>query len=160
MRDWFEQRPAREQRILLAGTVLLALLLFYAIVWFPVARENRQLEQVLGDRAADLAWMRSAGLEVRSLDRASSNKARADSRTLIARVTAELRRDNIVAKQIRPEGEERLRLTLDGIAFTKLLGPLARLQSGFGIRVREAVVEAGSSSGVVNVRLLLQRDGA
>jgi type II secretory pathway component PulM len=60
---------------------------------------------------------------------------------------------------VRPEGENRLRVTLEGVSFTRMLQPLYRLQNEYAVRVREAVVEPGGEPGIVNARLLLERGG-
>ena len=159
MREWLDNLSAREQQAVILGGVLLVLLLFYLTVWLPLARNNAQLVADVTEDSQQLAWMRSAALEVRALGASDGRESVKDSRTLIARVTSELRRDSIVASQVRPEGDDRLMLTLEGVPFTRLLQPLARLQSQYAIRVREAVVEPGSAPGVVNARVSLERGG-
>lgn len=157
MREWFESLTPRERQALVFGGVALGLLLFFSVAWWPLARNNAKLVDDVAEDSRQLAWMQSAALEVRTLGTSRAGEGVKDSRTLIARVTAELRRDNIVASQVRPEGEERLRLTLEGVPFTRLLQPLARLQSQYAVRVQEALVEPGGAQGVVDARLLLAR---
>ena len=156
MKDWLEGLAPRDRRALLSAAVVLGLLLFWLLVWQPLGARHAELTDEVANGSADLDWMRSAVLEVRMLQSAGQQPAK-DERTLIARVTAELGSDKLEASELRPEGENRLRLTLLGIPFSHLLQPLVRLQTGFGVQVREAVVERGSGSGIVDVRLLLQR---
>ena len=159
MKEWLENLAPRERQALVAGGVAFGLLLFYLMVWWPLERNNARLADDVAEDSRQLAWMQGAALEAGTLASSRTPDAAKDTRTLIARVTAELRRDGIVASQIQPEGEDRLRLTLDGIPFTSLLAPLARLQSQYAIRVQEALVEPAGGQGVVNARLLVERRG-
>ena len=159
MREWLDNLSAREQQTLILGGVLLGLLLFYVMVWSPLLRSNAKLVADVAEDNQQLAWMRGAAVEVRTLGPADAAQNGPDSRTLIARVTVELRREDVVASQVRPEGENRLRVTLEGVSFTRMLQPLYRLQNEYAVRVREAVVEPGGEPGIVNARLLLERGG-
>jgi general secretion pathway protein M len=159
MREWLDNLSPREQQALILGGVVVGLLLFYAIVWSPLLRSNASLVAEVAEENRELEWMRGAAVEARTLGAVDSAPESPDSRTLIARVTAELRREGLVASQVRPEGENRLRLTLGGASFTRLMQTLSRLEGQYSVRVREAVVEPGGVPGIVNARLLLERVG-
>jgi len=159
MRDWFEGLAERERLALMLGAVALVLVLFFVAVWQPVADRNRSLAAELEERNHDLAWMASAAVQIKALEGNSETAQVDDGRTLIARVTSELRADKVEAGQIRPEGENRLRLTIEGVRFTALLPPLERLRNRYGVRVREAAVEPAATAGLVDARLVLERGG-
>ena len=159
MRERIDQLAPRERLVLLAGGVILILLLLYATVWQPLTRNHARLTGEVAEYGSELEWMRSAAREARVLESGSQEPV-ADSRSLIARVTTELRADQIRAARVQPEGNDRLRLGLERVAFTGLLAPLERMQSKYGIRVEEAAIEpVPDSPGLVNARMLLQRNG-
>lgn len=160
MREWFEGLAERERMALVVGAVALGVVLFFLLVWQPVVDRNRDLAAELEERSRDLAWMATAVVQIKALEGSAKTSVVSDDRTLIARVTSELRTDKLEAGQIRPEGENRLRLTIEGVRFTALLPPLERLKNRYGIRVREAAVEPASSAGLVDARLVLERGGA
>ena len=159
MRERIDQLAPRERLVLLAGVVIVILLVFYAVVWQPLSRNHARLAGEVAEYGSELEWMRSAAMEARLLE-SGSQETVADSRSLIARVTTELRADQISAARVQPEGDDRLRLGLERVAFTGLLAPLERMQAKYGIRVEEAAIEpVPDSPGLVNARMLLQRNG-
>lgn len=159
MRERIDQLAPRERLVLLAGGLVVILLLLYVMVWQPLSRNHARLTGEVAEYGSELEWMRSAAMEARLLE-SGSQEAVADSRSLIARVTAELRADQIRAERVQPEGDDRLRLGLERVAFTGLLAPLERMQAKYGIRVVEAAIEpVPDSPGLVNARMLLQRNG-
>lgn len=159
MREWLENLSSSERKAVLAGAAVLAVLLLYLVLWRPLDQRNRTLALELEQSQKDLTWMSAAALEVKALENSATRQQVKDDRTLIARVTAELKDGGLEASQVRPEGEERLRLNLEAVPFSRLLQTLERLQNGFGIQVREALVEPSNTTGLVDCRLLLERAG-
>lgn len=157
MKDWFEGLSQRERLALALGALALAVMLFVILVWQPIVSKHGELADTLDRRTADLAWMTTAAAQIKALEGSASEAPVTDERTLIARVTTELKEAGLQADQIRPEGENRLRLTLEGVSFTAMLAPLERLRNRYGVRVREAAVESTDRTGVVDARLLLER---
>lgn len=157
MKDWLALRSARERTMLLIGALLVLVTVFYLSIWQPLVGEHARLtEDVIKDRE-ELAWMRIAAVEARKLTTRTTPSS--DSRSLLARTTAELRNDKIATSRVQPEGDDRLRVRLEQVAFTRLLTVLDRLQSRYGIAVSESAIEPVSGSpGLVNVQLLLARD--
>lgn len=157
MRDWLEQRSARERTMLFVGVVAVLMTLFYVGIWQPLVGNHARLSEDVTKDREELAWMRIAAVEAQKLN--TRSKPATDSRSLLARTTAELRKDKIATSRVQPEGDDRLRVRLDRVAFTRLLAVLDRLQSRFGVSVSESAIEPVSGSpGLVNVQLLLARD--
>jgi len=160
MREWLESLSAGERRAVAGGVAALVLLLMYLTVWQPMERRNAALAKETAQQRADLEWMLEAALDVKALESRARDEPVKDGRTLIARVSSELKADGMSAEQVRPDGENKLRLNLEGVAFSRLLQTLDRLQTRFGVRVREALIEPADTAGLVDCKLLLERGSA
>jgi len=157
MKEWFESLAQRERRMILAAAAFVLLFLIYVLLVSPLMTTNEALTQSVAENARDYEWMKSRAAEARSRVLAGPAKEEKDSRTLIARVTSELRTKSITPVQVRPEGETRLNLTLRDVNFVNLMDRLEHLQSSFNVRVAKASIEPGSEAGLVNAQLTLAR---
>ena len=157
MKEWFESLAPRERRMVIAAAVFVLLFLIYLLIVSPLMTANETLNQSVAEKADDYEWMKSRAADARSRIIAGTDARKNDNRTLIARVTSELRAKNITPVQVRPEGEARLNVTLRDVNFTHLMDRLEHLQSNFSVHVAKASIEPGSETGLVNAQLTLAR---
>ena len=157
MKEWFESLARRERRMVVAAALFVLLFLIYLLIVSPLMTANETLSQSVAEKADDYEWMKSRATDARSRVLASTDGEKDDNRTLIARVTSELRTKNITPVQVRPEGETRLNVILRDVNFTHLMDRLDHLQSNFAVHVAKASIEAGSETGLVNAQLTLAR---
>ncbi len=157
MKAWFASLAQRERRMVMAAAAFILLFLIYFVLVSPLMSTNEALSQSVEQKARDYEWMKSRAADARSRVLAGPATQQKDNRTLIARVTSELRTKNITPVQVRPEGERRLNLTLRDVNFVNLMDRLEHLQSSFDVRVAKASIEPGRDSGLVNAQLTLAR---
>ena len=157
MKTWFTQLSQRERWMVAAGAVLLIFLLLYLLVIAPLLHSKTQLLEQIETQQRNLGWMKTAASEAQSLLAAGKSSHADDKRSLIARVTAELRKKQISAVKSRPEGEKRLNLVFDEVNFVRLMERLQYLQTTYGITVFKATMEPSEKTGYGKVRLTLTR---
>jgi general secretion pathway protein M len=157
MKAWLDSLAERERRMVIAAAAIVILSLLYMLIVSPLLNTNETLRASVAEKASDYEWMQSRAAEARSRVLAGPASQKKDSRTLIARVTSEMRTKNITPVQVRPQGETRLNLTLRDVNFINLMDRLEHLQSSFDIRVANATIEPGSDAGLVNAQLTLAR---
>lgn len=157
MKEWFASLAQRERRMVIAAAAFILLFLIYLLLVRPLMNTNEALIQSVEQKTRDYEWMKSRAADARSRVLAGPARQQKDSRTLIARVTSELRGKSITPVQVRPEGERRLNLTLRDVNFVNLMDRLEHLQSKFDVRVAKASIEPGSDTGLVNAQLTLAR---
>ena len=157
METWFTQLSQRERWMVAAGAVLLIFLLLYLLVIAPLLHSKTQLLEQIETQQRNLGWMKTAASEAQSLLAAGKSSHADDKRSLIARVTAELRKKQITAVKSRPEGEKRLNLVFDEVNFVRLMERLQYLQTTYGITVFKATMEPSEKTGYGKVRLTLTR---
>ncbi len=157
MKAWFVQLSQREQLIVAGGAAVLLCLIIYMLVIAPLLHSKTQLLEQLESQKRSLGWMNSAASEARSLLAAGKSSQPDDKRSLIARVSTELRKKQITAVKSRPEGEKRLNLVFDEVNFVRLMERLQYLQETYGISVFKATMEPSAKPGYGRVRLTLTR---
>ena len=157
MKAWFTQLAQRERWMVVAGAALLISLVLYLLVIAPLLHSKAQLLDQLEIQKRSLGWMKTAAPEVQSLLAAGKSSHADDKRSLIARVSTELRKKQITAVKSRPEGEKRLNLVFDEVNFVQLMERLQHLQTTYGITVFKATMEPSEKKGYGKVRLTLTR---
>lgn len=157
MKTWFLQLSQRERLIVAGGAAVLLCLIIYMLVIAPLLHSKTQLLDELESQKRSLGWMNSAASEARSLLAAGKSSQPDDKRSLIARVSTELRKKQITAVKSRPEGEKRLNLVFDEVNFVRLMERLQYLQETYGISVFKATMEPSAKPGYGRVRLTLTR---
>jgi general secretion pathway protein M len=157
MKAWFTQLSQRERWMVAAGVALLISLVLYLLVITPLLHTKTQLIDQLETQKRSLGWMKTAAPEVQSLLAAGKSGHADDKRSLIARVSTELRKKQITAAKSRPEGEKRLNMVFDEVNFVRLMERLQYLQTTYGITVFKATMEPSARTGYGKVRLTLAR---
>ncbi len=156
--EWRNLQP-RERGIIVTGTVIAVVLLFYTLAWLPMQRDLERLRVSVPKARAQLALMQVQARQVARLrTRASSTVDTGNLLTRLERSALERGlRESIT--RMEPDDNDSARLSLDGVNFNTLLSWLADLQQQNGVRAASATITAQPDPGTVNVRLLLRRSG-
>lgn len=155
---WWQRLDMRERRMLIAGGVIMAILLFYGLVWSPMQREVVRLRASVPQDRAKLQLMRVQALQISQLRARApgTNRSANVLTTLEQAATARGIRRHIV--RLEPEGAGGARVLIDETEFNQLLTWLSDLQE-HGIRVEQATIQKKPNPGMVSVRLLLRGPG-
>lgn len=142
----------RERRVLLIGGVIALVLFFLAVVW-PLDHGVARLERSVQKKQADLAWMRSVAPELAAAGPAPS----ASGEPLIVLVNESARQAGLqdALTATAPSGNGGLRVQMRKAPFDALIGWLARLHQQYGIRVQSATVSRAATEGLVDASLVL-----
>lgn len=155
MNAWMNLSP-RDRRSLLIGGLGLLVLLPYWLVWMPLTERVTRLEQTLMQSRSDVAWMENAAEQIIAA-RGNALPAKRSGRSLLAQVDASVRAADLgsTARRVQPEGNERVRVWLEGVLFDPTVRLLADLQKRQGITVESLAVERRTEPGRVDVRLVV-----
>lgn len=158
MKEWLANLSPRDRAALGAGVVLVAVLLVWALVWDPFARDYERLGQVVSEQRELVAWMTGAVAEVHQLRAGGgATSARRGDGSLLALVdrTTKARGLASAVKRVQPEGADKVRVWFEAAEFDVLITWLGQLSTGEGIRVTSANIERLPTPGRVNARLAL-----
>lgn len=159
MKDWWATLPARDQRVLLFGSLALTAILGWLLLWEPLQLKREQLRADNAQLQADLSWMQQVAPEVRrraaGSGRASVQRPSAGSILSLVEVSASAAGLREQLERIQPEGQGS-RLWLEAVAFDRLMAWLAELEQRNALQVTQLAFDRGSEPGQVSARLLLE----
>lgn len=161
MKEWLANLAPRERRILVGGAVALVLLLFYLVVWQPLHTGVAQMRSSVAEQRDTLRWMREAAAEVKSLATSGGQGgAGLGGRSLLAVVDQSARSSNLgpALKRVEPEGQDSVRVRLEGASFDAMVGWLSGLARGSQVFATSLSIERADANGQVDARLTLHTD--
>jgi general secretion pathway protein M len=159
IRAWWYGLQARERRMLGVGAVVVAVLLGWALVWYPLMHARTDMEKSVARQRADLAWMRQASVEARAL-RAQGTHGRAErqGKSLLALADVSARGGGLAGalKRVEPAGGKSVRLNFEVADFDALMNWLDTLAKDYGVQATDLSVDKVEGLGLVNARATLE----
>jgi len=158
MKHWWQGLAARERLLLGAGGLLALILLGWALLWSPFSQHVAELGGSISEQRATYQAMREDAGRIRQLQAGGGARpAGLGGRSLLAVVDQSVRASRLAPalRHLEPEGRDRVRLRLEGVAFDDLVLWLDQLQARHGIRAEAVDAEAAEAPGRVDVRLTL-----
>jgi general secretion pathway protein M len=153
VRQWIDGLAPRERRLVYAAGALGAVALLYVGVALPVDRLQARQAARVEQKAADLQWMRQAAPQVASAA-ARGGGGHESLVVLVDRTGREAGLAGAVRDQ-SPDGNNGLRLRLEGAPFDATIEWLATLQNQHGVSVSDATIDAAAAPGLVNASITL-----
>jgi general secretion pathway protein M len=156
---WWQSQSARDRRVLGIGAVVIALLLAWSFIWYPLARARAQLEARVERERTDLVWMRQAGGELQAL-RAKGARGQVDrqgkSLFALADVTARGAGLATALKRVEPTGPKSVRASFESANFDALIGWVDALMRDYGVQITDLSADRVEGLGLVNARVVLE----
>lgn len=159
IRAWWDGLQARERRMLGAGAVVVALMLGWALLWYPLSHARSDLAARVARQRDDLAWMRQALGETKTL-RAQGAHSRADrqGKSLLALADVSARGAGLTGalKRVEPAGSNSVRVNFEIADFDTLTNWLDALARDYGVQVTDFSADKVEGLGLVNARVTLE----
>ncbi len=159
IRAWWNAQSVRDRRVLVAGGIVVAILLTWALAWIPLSRARASLTAQVAQPRADVAWMRQSLAQARELrtQGARGNVAR-QGKSLLALADATARADGLgdALKRVEPTGAASVRVSFEVVDFDVLSNWLEALARDYGVSVTDLSVDKSQGLGLVNARVTLQ----
>ncbi len=154
-----DELEPRERIIVIAGSIGLAIMLFYLIIWEPItSRYEHQLLQHDSQRQL-YSWMQEAGAEIRSL---SASGGRSTSRFKNHSISSLADRSAAtsgvkVSIEKMTQSKKGVKVQLKTANFDRIVIWLNDLETNYGIVASKVKVETAKIKGAVNASILLER---
>ncbi|MBF0152318.1 MAG: type II secretion system protein M [Magnetococcales bacterium] len=153
----------REKVLVMGGSLLLAFLLLFFLVWSPIQEQHRELRTMTENRANTIRWMEQASREVahlKSLTGSRLSLEKGDS--LLSLADRSVRKQGLgpVLKRVEPDGQDKVRLWFEQAPFQPLLVWMEALHDRYGIETVNVSIEKGKNPGLVNTQLVLVMQAA
>lgn len=155
-RQAFEQRDVREQRMLLAGALAVAVTVFYLGVWEPIAMARAEAQRELAEARATAQRIEEVAV-LRPRDASAQAQPQADGRSLLARVNQLLRNSALESapERMTPDGDNTVRIWMEDTPLDQMLRWLADLEQRPDMRLHSADIER-DGDGVASARLQVE----
>ncbi len=158
MRDWFDSLAPRERVLVSAGAVVVALVLFWAIVLAPLSSKVRQLSDRVESKKATLAWMSEASAEIGAAGAVAAGAGDPDQ-SLVVVIDRTARQSGLgeAITRNQPVGEDGIRVRMEGAGFDTVTQWLSQLQTTHGLSLEAATFERGAVNGTVIASITLRQ---
>lgn len=163
MKDWFAGLEPRERRLIITAGVVVVVALLYLLVWEPIAKDNDALKVRYESSQQLISWMEDAVQEAKNLQaqiKASGPSGRSKNQSLLGVIDRTAKRDKLgpAVKRVQPDGKTGARVWLESAVFNDMIKWLEKLEQQEGIRLVTTVIDKQSEPGLVNARLVFERD--
>lgn len=161
LKDRFNALQPRERIIVIGGAILVLVTALYVLGLAPlytaVGEQAKRVEQKEGD----LAWMRSVAGEVAMLSASAPSQPGPSNESLVVLIDRAARECGLGASLTgqTPNGENGIRVRLEGAEFDKIMLCLGTLQQVHAVDVESATIDRTGKPGLVNANLVLTRVG-
>ena len=162
MKDWFDSLETREQVFVAVGALIVAVALIYALLWMPLDKEHRQLQQSVAEWERSMAEIGPLRALMASGGSQSTPRGPVDTgQAPIIIVDQTLRRRGLeqYRRRSQPTTSNGIRVELESVPFDELVLWLGDLSDQYGLHVQAgsltAIQQAGP--GRVNASLTLER---
>ncbi|MBL8299166.1 MAG: type II secretion system protein M [Rhodanobacteraceae bacterium] len=159
MRAWWATREPREQRVLLIGAAVSAVLLIWALVWYPLQRSRGELRQRVETQRAELEQMRSDSARAAQLRGLGARaKVERQGKSLLALADATARGAQLAneLRRVEPVGPKSVRVSFEGASFDALADWMEGLARDFGVVATDFSADRAEGTGRVNARVTLE----
>jgi general secretion pathway protein M len=156
---WYQSLSQRDRTLVIVTSIIMAVALFYLLVWNPVYRGLEQQQQQYKSQQSIMAWMQQAAAEVKTLRRSGARTVSRSNQpvSLIIEQSAKVSGLKNNLDKLESSGKEGARVKLDTASFDQMLIWLNTLEKQHGVTVTSASIERAEKSGTVNARLSFSR---
>lgn len=159
MKAWFGNLEERERILVVAAAAVVILFLLYLLVLEPLHDGYSKMKERVAYQRETAEWMLQRAHEVTKLQHAGGQAGEGlGGRSLLAVADSTARAGGLgpALKRVEPEGQDGVKVWLEGASFDELVKWLGTLSASHGVDVDSASLEKSESAGRVNARLTLQ----
>ena len=159
MRDWFESLEARERLFVAGGAIVVAIALFWGLVWAPLDKGHRELQQRVSTWEQSLAELRPLASLPRPQNGSRPASDAAGTQSPVVIVDSTLRSHGLGQPKRSQPTPNGIRVEFENVAFDKLVVWLGDLSYQYGMEVQAGSLSAGTTDapGRVDATLTLER---
>lgn len=159
MRDWFESLEPRERLFVSIGAAIIAVALFWGLIWAPLDTGHRELQQRVSTWEQSLAELRPLAAMPQPQSGSQPASAAGSPQSPVVIVDSTLRSHGLGQPKRSQPTPNGIRIEFENVAFDKLVVWLGDLSYQYGMEVQAGSLSAATSAdpGRVNATLTLER---
>ncbi|MDH5356292.1 MAG: type II secretion system protein M [Gammaproteobacteria bacterium] len=156
MVEFLSRYSPREKLIVGLGLIILLGLGIHAFVIEPYQQRLTTLEEELAQSKSDLQWIKSVTAELSATGSVRPTRSFSGSLANLINQTVKQQKLDTFLAQMRPNGEDEIRVRFTEIPFNKLTGFVAQMNNQ-GLTVKDFKINAGDNPEQVDSNLLLEK---
>ena len=159
MRDWFDSLEARERMFVVVGAAVVAIALLWGLVWIPLDKGHRDVEQRVATWERSLAELRPLVSMPKPQSGSQASRGAGSAQSPVVVVDSTLRSHGLGQPKRSQPTPNGIRVEFENVAFDKLVVWLGDLSYQYGMEVQAGSVSTGTTDepGRVNATLTLER---
>ncbi|MBT3011326.1 MAG: type II secretion system protein M [Candidatus Thiodiazotropha endolucinida] len=161
MKEWWQSKTPQEHMALIIGAAAILLLLVYLLLWRPFNQALDKKALLVESQQLTLNWMQDNLDLVKNLRSQQRGKSAGSNEALLTLVdrTAKKIRLRQQIQRIKPQGDNAVQLWIEEAPFDTIIKWLGQLTQTHAIEIDSLTIDRQDKPGLVNARLVLQREG-
>ncbi|MFZ5699250.1 MAG: type II secretion system protein GspM [Pseudomonadota bacterium] len=147
--------PIRDRRAIAILTIFFVLMSIWLLIVAPVLDYADKARKDIAAAQADFDWMQTNAMRARQAATRGAVSHLAAGQSLLSAVSSSAKEAGLNLQRFDPEGERRVRVTLENAVFTDVMSWLVELENRYGLVVEDFNADGRPQPGIVNIRLTL-----
>lgn len=157
MKTWYYEKEPHERQIILVVGAILAIALFYLLVWSPITEGYANKKKQVEAQRELLSWMQSNSTRINQLQGSGKSTRAGSDGPLLSTVDRTVKSSKLGSsmKRLEPQGENKVQIWFENTEFDALVDWLTQLSSQYQIQVNTINIDRQDAPGQVNARVVL-----
>ncbi|EKD77292.1 MAG: hypothetical protein ACD_42C00396G0007 [uncultured bacterium] len=159
IKNRLENLADRERRIALVGGVLVAALIFYAVIWSPLSSAVDDSKKQLYTQRSLLLYLKKSSQKIQQLKASGVTVSVTSNADLLSVLEQSLSSQSLSSylKQVNEPQQNQFALTFKAVPFDKLMQWLQMMSSTHGVTVKQLSATRLMTVGLADVQITLSR---
>lgn len=155
---WAELNDRQHKLVIIAGVVL-AFIVFYALIWEPVHDSVLRLRQEVQRNEKLLVWMQQAQVQLKRARQTNSSGTLGQGQSLVTVVEKSLQKAQLGGgvTALKQVDSQRIELSLTESSYGDLVKWLNQFQDQYGITLERVTLKRTDVPGMVNANIVMTR---
>jgi general secretion pathway protein M len=158
-KEKWDNLQSRERLYVAAGSLALIAMLFWSMVWDPLADGVDNLRSGVTRQQEDLLWMQQASVKINQMQGAQPRGA--GNQSLLGLLEARINELGLkpALQRMNPDGNNQVKFWITRGSFDQLVLLFGELEQQYGVKVVSLSVTSTDQAGLVDARVTVMRGG-
>ena len=161
IKNYWQQLEPRERLILGWGGVIVALILFYALIWQPWHKSIDRMSESIQKMRSDLVWVRLHGDAISNGGKALDKKVKGAEKSLLSIIETTAKSNKVrsaIQQMVPSKNATQVKVVLEDVNFNAWVKWTDLLVNQYGVNIIEANAERNSKKpNVAEIRMSFER---
>ncbi len=157
-KEWWHNLQTRERLYLICGSSIVAVMLFWGMIWDPLVKGIDKYETTIARDQDDLIWMQKAAQQIQSSQGAQPNR-RHSNQSLLALLEERISSLGLKPslQRMNPDGVNQIKFWINAGSFDQLVKLFGELEQQYGVTVSAMSITSTEEPGLVDARVTVVR---